>query len=209
MLLPLALFLLFAIPQSVPSQDENELDLTKAPPPQSEPGAGRVWAGGIANSDAPKLPLEVTLLNVNAEHYRLGDTIAYEVRLKNSGKQSVTIPWSGDRSLRPDTPEEAKLRGYVDLRICLSVADRAGDRYLMAGQTVHGLSGLEYTFKTIAPGESVVIRAKGPLSLQPQEVTRVLPDSTSDVELFASVNLLPYRLTNSGNRIVVRLSRAP
>jgi hypothetical protein len=147
-------------PQKSESVSQNQ---TEPPPPD---GCGQILPGIIADGFAlskdhhpPEITLE--LIRVSAEKAPVGSELGADVRLLNSGKQSIQIPWSIDPKTVTDGQGpnhreweagsfEILLRGQLDNDVLLE----------SLASSLYGSKFSPGSLLTLKPGESVVATIK-------------------------------------------------
>jgi hypothetical protein len=146
-----------------PKSDSISQDQKKTAPPD---GCEKILPGIIADGfvrPEDRLPREITLelIRVSADKAPVGSELAADVRLLNSGKQSIQIPWSIDPSSVTEGQGlshreweggsfEILLRGQVDNDVLLT-------------SLTYPLYGSKFSpgsLLTLQPGQSVVATIK-------------------------------------------------
>lgn len=176
--------LAFILPIS--TQEVAFLDVTKIVIRES-PRAANVTSGsgggfgGVAIYHGrivrPGVRAEPTLLSLNRYDYSIGDDLIYEVKIENVSEGKIAIPWNPHSAdLEPEdlSQDYEYTLGYI----ALSVEDEAGERVLLSGGTsFYGSATAPDSFRHLAPGESVRVRAK---------VRLVFTDDDWEKKLFSS-----------------------
>lgn len=143
-------------------RSDNFLDLTKLKPPKDEKLTARGGGGVSGSHDTPfpKLPLEITLLNLDNGSYKMGQEMIYEVTIRNVGQDIVLIPWSPD-------PTEVRRNGqtypsgYADGNVGLVIHDEIAGDQVVYGPWLYGSDLVPSSLKKLRPGQTVRIRAPG------------------------------------------------
>jgi hypothetical protein len=214
--------LLFLIVQVAAPQDilpSEILDLTirvaAVPQPVDIP-VNLPWMHGAppATEGHPPLALplrvRIALRESEGDQFSMGDTLTCDLVLENPGDKPVTIPWSSNRFLRPETREEADAAGYREADVAFYVLDRAGHDHIVDVERVGSIPSQPSTSRTIQPGEAVAIRMSFRLRMQEEGDRAVFGDvpsgAAADVRLAAHFYLYPYGFDISENPIPVRLA---
>jgi hypothetical protein len=143
----------------------NILDVTAERPPAKPRGIGGYAGGGSSHKQRAVIaPFSVTLLSLNKSRYRLNERAIFEAMLENVTGDNIVIPWSDDRdSVDPD--EHSQAPGYIDAFISLLMDDGEGDEESSAAKMLSGSQLVPSSLKELRPGERVIIRAAGPLTM--------------------------------------------
>jgi hypothetical protein len=100
------------------------------------------------------LPLELTVVSLSPTDLTQGDKVAFEVMIKNIGKETIAIPWSviGSNQLELCRTEQR-------LQITFT-APRAASRFpqVVLGTTLYGFP-FDQSLLPLQPGETATIRA--------------------------------------------------
>jgi hypothetical protein len=139
------------------SQSEHLLDLTILPSEGSRTGA---VIGCVRSSvgSTPTVELEVSLLGLDRSEYQLAQSGVFEVMIRNTGRQAITVPWrqkSGNRDLR-SAPAET---GVLDAIVRLIGDDDRGEAHLIGVRGLQGAQSLGRSLLVLAPGDRGRIRA--------------------------------------------------
>jgi hypothetical protein len=125
---------------------------------------------GHSGQMARPFPMELLLRSLDRPEYRLGEEIVYEVTLRNISGRQILLPWSVD--LEPvyaaGTPP---LRAGLALQITDDAKGASADDPRLAVVSLGGSPGLPGSILPLEPGDTAVIRAKGPTTLR-EDVTR-------------------------------------
>jgi hypothetical protein len=151
-------FIILSLPAAT-RQDDDRLDLTRQVKLKERP-EGISARGGMAGSThgSPFVnPLRVTLLSLDAERYQIDDEATFEIRIDNTGKLPVIIPWSDDYDrVKPDRSFPP---GYLEASIRLVGSGELGEIYF-GSETIYGSSLVAGSLKRLEAGRSVYIRGK-------------------------------------------------
>lgn len=127
-------------------------------------GGGRLTGLSHGDLGRPTLPTEMHFELLDGEGYSVGEAIVYEVRFTNRGHQPVWFPWSpysetayGKGCQWPAVPGARALRGWVQL----AFEDQQGYVETIAAQDLYGISTQPSSYRVLAPGETVRVRAAG------------------------------------------------
>ena len=116
----------------------------------------------------PPLPLRLRIDSVTEEPYRLGQDVASQLILTNTGNESIRIPWSVDANLvfRKDC-KWLPPSGVVGLHgaVTLVLEDESGHKDFIGAHGLFGIASDPATFRELAPGDSVLIKTAGRMDL--------------------------------------------
>jgi len=133
---------------------------------------------GISASSHPKYvtSLKLTLLAVDVSESVYGDYFVFEVLIENTGKASVTLPWSpnpGDFA----RPSQYMPPGFLSGQIYLQVegAGGASDRLaLLDAQPLRGSKEVPGSLIELAPGQTARVRV-------PEQWSATMPEGRDAV----------------------------
>jgi hypothetical protein len=141
---------------TAPSETDTPEDRIR----QREAGVGRL--GRHFQPDWERLPLELTLLELDRPGYTVGDRVVYEVAIKHVGTKPFPFPvthTTGPFSrTNPVTRQVAILLHFHD--------EALGDQLIGVESTAYGGDSLPQTFVMLNPGDIVRVRAVGNWFLQ-------------------------------------------
>jgi len=183
---------------AVPAQENGYLDLTDPMPRQpirnpNEGGMGG-WCGG--GGDLSAMPeINVSVVSIDKSEYSLGEEVTFEVRIENTGKQNIEIPWTphlGD--LEPS--DRTRSYRYRSALLLLTFTDPDSRRSFSLGDAFYGSAEVPGTIWELRPRQSVLIRARKRLEAYEdwwqKRVKEVQP-----LPLKASANLMVNETTYS------------
>jgi hypothetical protein len=143
----------------------NILDVSAERPPAKPSGIGGYLGGASSHKQRAVIaPFSVTLLSLDKSKYRLNERVTFEAMLENVSGVNIVIPWSDDRD-SVDLDEGSQAPGYIDAFIDLLIDDGQGDQESSAAKMLSGSELLPSSLKELRPGEKVIIRAAGPLTM--------------------------------------------
>jgi hypothetical protein len=180
-------------------------DDTLTPPPGEEPGV-KPFMPPPPVADAgpvPRFPFDVTLTSTDRNGYTVGESMIFEIELRNVSKRPVAVPWTIDRSLIRST-----MPGARALVVSLTFTHAVQGEETIGHQTVYGAEAVPGTLRTIEPGEILEMRAEVPLNLH-KWWPRGSETSTNKVRVKALVSLASrdqyYPPATSQNDAVIQL----
>jgi|SRR5271169_2798341 len=142
------------------AQEIGYLDLTDPLPrerirsPHSGSGGCGGGAGFTASSEAT-----ITLVNLDKGWYLMGEDVTFEVKIQNSGKETIEIPWTphlGD--LEPADATEAY--SYVAGTVALNFTDPVSEHSFGIYGNFYGSPALPGSIRELPPGQWALIRAR-------------------------------------------------
>lgn len=189
-------------------QPELFLDLTTAKVVKMD-RSRKVWCGsggGVAVTgmpyQLPEVTLDLKVARVSERRFALGEAMAVDVRLTNTGDKSMTFPWDPDeyviygkdcKGLGPAGPEHPNtLAGSLVLELIGS----GGKSKIVGGHGLYARMDQPETYRILQPGQSVIIRVGGKFYPPPAgKETRALAGAKR-LKLIAVFNLTDSRLAN-------------
>lgn len=147
---------------AMPAQEVGYLDLTDPAPRQRlrSPNGG---TGGFCVGDGgdPKVAPEITLtlVSIDKQAYSLGEEVTFEVRIENTGKQSIELPWTphlGD--LEPG--DSTQPYTYDSALVVLNFTDPDSHRAFSLGGMFYGSTRVAGSLRELQPRDSALIRTK-------------------------------------------------
>ena len=143
----------------VAAQEIGRLDLTDLHPRDRirVPHTFGGECGGGANFTSNN-ELTITLVSLDKTSYSLGDEVTYEVKVQNSGKAPVEIPWtphSGD--LEPADSLESYT--FLHAAISLTFTDPDSNRSFAIYANSFGSLDRQGSTRKLLPGEWIFVRA--------------------------------------------------
>jgi hypothetical protein len=144
----------------VAAQGIGWLDLTDPHPRDRIRAPHRVGSecGGGAGF-IPNIESTITLVNLDKAAYSLGEEVNYEVKIQNSGKEPIEIPWTphlGD--LEP--ADSSQSYTYLHAAVSLSFTGPGSNRTFSVYANSYGSSDVPGTTRKLLPGEWIFVRAR-------------------------------------------------
>ncbi len=180
----------------VAAQEVGWLDLTDTHPRDrirvphsvgSECGGG----GGFTSN----IEITITLVSLDKVSYSLGEEVTYEVKIQNSGKETVEIPWtphSGD--LEP--ADASKSYTYLHAAISLNFTEPDSNRSFSVYANSYGSSELPGSTRQLLPGEWIFVRARQKVATYEEWWWSKIKDS-SPLKVRVSAGLMLNKVTYS------------
>jgi hypothetical protein len=178
------------------SQEIGWLDLTDLHPRQRirSPRASSGECGGIASFDSSP-SVDVTLMNLDKTSYKIGEEVTYEVKIQNTGKLPLEIPWTahlGD--LEPADPSEPYT--YLNATISLDFVEPDSNRSFSIYANSYGAANVAGSSRKLLPGESAFVRARQKLDSYEEWWQKTISDS-SGLNVKVSADFLLNRVLYS------------
>ena len=178
------------------AQEIGWLDLTDPHPREriraphtygAECGGG---AGFTSNNE-----VTITLVSLDKASYSLSEEVTYEVKLQNSGKAPVEIPWTPDSS---DFEPADSLESYTFLHaaISLTFTDPGPNRTFAVYANSYGSPEKQGSTRKLLPGEWILVRARQKLEVY-EEWWWTKVKNASPLNVKASSGLLLDKVTYS------------
>jgi hypothetical protein len=90
------LLLLFMFPITMRAQDAGYIDLTdnifRESTRRVRTGGG--GCGGTSHSQKSDFEVTATVVSLDKSRYRLGEEATFEIKILNSGKRTIVVPWT-------------------------------------------------------------------------------------------------------------------
>ncbi len=201
-------FAVVGLAQSV--RPDYVLDLTALPRfgTEMDPTSG---SGGALSGTKVVLPVTLRLVGVDRTTYKRDEEVVFEVILTNAGQQDFIMPWSNDLGIveRGATPDHPAVTAHVSL--VAFDADTDQHSVSMAGVTLFGTSNEPSSLKTLAPGQTALIRAPGRIVIDSASISRVTRTSAGLIAIRSSFTMAtrPFRWAEtvySENQLGVNIS---
>jgi hypothetical protein len=193
----LALLLLFVSLTSA-VQEAGYLDLVNqtTQPRRTEPSTASASVVGVGVGDRPatqpRLPLELTISDIEGAEHKLGDDLIYTIRIENMSARAIQIPWTP--SLRDIEPARPGPYAYQMARLAPMLINSSGQIELLEPAAVYG-SGEASTMLELAPRQWARITAKSRISARGPNLGRFLSTGRHSVSVGATWSL--YRVSFS------------
>jgi hypothetical protein len=144
------------------SQDIGYLDLTTPAPrmPTRSPKRFSGGCGGTGDGPATSPNATLTLISLDKNTYSLGEEITFEVKIENSGTDTIEIPWTPDlATLEPSDQTQYFSYRSASFVTILTVPDSG--HYLFVSGFSYGSTDAPGTIRDLRPGQSFIVRARG------------------------------------------------
>ena len=170
------------------TQEIGWLDLTDLHPrerirsPHSRSGE---CGGGASFDNSPQV--DITLMYLDKASYSLGEEVTYEVKIQNTGKEPIEIPWTahlGD--LEPTDATEPYT--YLDATVTLDFATPDSSHSFSIYAYSYGAENIAGTTRKLLPGESAFVRARQQLDSYEEWLQKSSKDS-SELNVMVSADL--------------------
>jgi hypothetical protein len=154
-------------PLSAPAQEIGYVDLTdnnfRERSRQTRTSSGGC-AGGPHAVQESQFEVTVTLLSLSKVRYRIGDEVTFEIKVLNSGKKAILVPWTphfGD--LEPaDANSSYKYRVGV---ILLMFKDPKGLEFSIA-ESLYGSPDVPGSLRELPPGQWFTVKGQKSIDLR-------------------------------------------
>ena len=155
------MFLFSLAPMSLPAQEIGYMDLTdnlfRERSRQTRTGGGGC-SGNSHTNDASQSEVSVTVVSLDKMRYRLGEEVTFEIKVLNSGKKIITVPWTphlGD--LEPvDTHSSYRYRVGV---VLLLFRDPKGLEFSMF-EALYGSPTIPGSLRELSPGQWFTVKGR-------------------------------------------------
>ena len=196
MRLEIGLFALAAVlaSQWTAAQESNYLDLTdslpreRVRPPHTGSGGCGGGAGFTANSEAT-----ITLVYLDKLSYLMGEDVTFEVKVQNSGKEAIEIPWTPH--LGDFEPSDAtETYSYVAGAVALNFTDPSSHHRFAIYGNFYGSPSVPGSLRKLQPGQWALIRVRKKIEVFEEWWWRRFKDS-QPLNVKASANLWLNKVT--------------
>jgi hypothetical protein len=187
----------FLVASAVFAQEIGWLDLTDLHPRERirTPHAGNVACGGGGTGFEPSLSANITLMHLDRTSYSVGEEVTYEVKMQNTGKEPIEIPWTPHLGeLEPGDPSESYT--YLHATISLDFTEAYSNRSFSIYANSYGSSDLAGTTRKLLPGETIFVRARQELQTYEEWWQHRIKDS-APLNVKVSANLMLNKVTYS------------
>jgi hypothetical protein len=140
------------------AQDIGYLDLTDPFPRQAVRSARHFEAGTCSPAASPETT--VTLMRLDKDSYAMGEQVTFEVKIENSGKETIEIPWTphlGD--LEP--LDAMQSYSYRSAAVVLALTIPESGHYLDLSSFSYGSLDLPGSTRELQPGRWLLVKARG------------------------------------------------
>jgi hypothetical protein len=166
---------------------------------------GGVFTSGTAQRP-PQLTVTLDLEWLNQDHFRLGDHVVADVRLTNTGHDSITLPWNPDSDVvyGKDCRDLEKPRSSATLvgSLILKVVDSDGRARPIGGHELFALRDNPTTYRVLAPGQSARIRVDGRMYVSQGMTKSASAGATDHFKVVATLDLSDSSLPNAYQTVV-------
>lgn len=176
------------------AQESNCLDLTD-PLPRERVRPPQLMGGGCSSGTRFNADSEatVTLVSLDKLSYVMGEEVAFEVKVQNSAKENIEIPWaahSADIEPSDATETYSYLNGTFDLNFKDPISERSFD---ILGNS-YGSASVPVSLRTLKPGGWASVRVRRKIEIYDDWWWTRLKDP-QPLKLNASVHFFWNRMT--------------
>lgn len=135
----------------------------------------RTFGGGCSGSDhgAPsRAEVTATVVSLDQMRYRIGDEVTFEIKVLNSGKENIVVPWTphlGDLELAI-TRRSYKYRVGVVLLVFRDVEGHE----LSISESLYGSPDVPGTLRQLSPGEWFTIKGRKRIDVYDENMRKEL-----------------------------------
>ena len=186
------------------------LDFVSVPPEADTPAerarqreAGFGGLGIHFTTESERLPLELTLLELDRPGYTVAERVVYEVVLKHVGTKPLPFPVA-----QTTAPFSRTHPITHQVMILLHINDDVvGDQLIGQGSTAYSSDSLPETFVMLKPGDAVRVRGVGNWFLMENQKTRLPTSWLRDVTVRAQLQFYGGELNpiDESNGIQIQL----
>jgi hypothetical protein len=163
------IIVLSLVPLSAPAQEMGYMDLTDNIF-RERSRQTRTFGGGCSGSphttQASQSEVTASVVSLDKTRYRIGDEATFEIKVMNSGKENIIVPWTphlGD--LEPADPRSSyKYRVGV---VLLEFRDPEGLEFSIS-ETLYGSSNVPGSLRELSPGQWFTVKGRKRLDLYEQ-----------------------------------------
>lgn len=143
----------------------------------------------------PNTEVSIALASLDKASYSLGEEVTYEVKIQNSGKKPVEIPWTphlGD--LEPSDASQSYT--FLQAAVSLTFTEPESKRSFSVYADAYGSSDVPGSTRRLLPGEWVFVRARKKVEVYEEWWWTKIRDS-SPLNVRASASLMLNKVTYS------------
>jgi hypothetical protein len=185
----------FLVASATLAQGIGWLDLTDLHPRERIRSPHTISGGCGGGGFEPALSASITLTYLDKISYSVGEEVTYEVKILNTGKEPIEIPWTphlGD--LEPVDPSQSYT--YLNAAILLDFTEPVSNRSFSLYAISYGSLNVAGTTRKLLPGESVFVRARQELQTHEEWWHSKIAES-SPLKMKVSANLVLNEVTYS------------
>jgi hypothetical protein len=173
----LGIILLSCLPLPVPGQEMGYLDLTgnnfreRSRPTRTFSGS----CGGSSHGVSSRTEVTATVVSLNGTRYRIGEEVSFEIKVMNSGKENIVVPWSphlGDLE-----PESARSSYKYRVGVVLLVFRDVEDHEFSISEALYGSPSVLGSLRKLSPGEWFTIKGRKSVELYDENLKKELAAS--------------------------------
>ena len=145
------------------AQDIGYLDLTTPAPRMPTSSVMRSSAESCGSIGGPVTSpgATITLINLDKTTYSLGEEITFELKIENSGKETIEIPWTPDLALLGAPSDRTPYFSYHSAAFVITLKVPDSDHFLFISGFSYGSTDLPGTIRELRPGQSFIVRVRG------------------------------------------------
>jgi hypothetical protein len=120
----------------------------------------RTFSGGCGASggDSREPQVTVTLLSLDQTIFPLGERVTFELKIQNTGKDAVIVPWTPN--LSDLEPLESKASYKYRTGVVVLTFEDPEQREFPVGQSLYGSADVPGTLRKLAPGQWFTLRGR-------------------------------------------------
>jgi hypothetical protein len=102
----------------------------------------------------------VTLMKLDKDSYSMGEQVTFEVKVENTGKETIEIPWTPDLGdLEPLDPTQSYSYRSAAFVLLFTVPDSG--HYIQLARFSYGSPDLPGSIRKLQPGQWLLVKASG------------------------------------------------
>lgn len=193
--------------QRCAAQEVGSLDITTVIPKErihQPEGEGGGSCGSAEHVYYPEVL--VRLISLDNTHYGLGESVTFEVKIQNVGKEPIILPWSPE--LANLEPQE-QFASYSYRQGTISLDFRVRDRQFSIFSHLYGSPAVLGSMKEVLPGQWVMVRASPKLVIYDDWISNEFAYSdmlTSQVNAGLMLNEVEFLLRGKDGKPAERSS---
>lgn len=155
-----SILLSLAAPLSALAQEIGYVDLTDGPSRESSRHP-RTFSGGCGGggSDSREPQVTVTLVALDQTILPLGEEVTFEVKIQNTGKNPVIVPWTPN--LGDVEPADPKASYKYRIGVVVVTFKDPESREFSMGESLYGSEEVPGTLRELAPNHWFTVRGRG------------------------------------------------
>lgn len=164
------MILLSLVPLAAPAQEIGYIDLTdnvfRESSRRVRSGGGSCGGGPFDSGQKSQSEVTVTVLSLDKNQYRIGEDATFEIKVLNSGKKVISVPWTphlGDLE-----PADASVPYRYQLGVVLLLFSDPEGHELFVVESLYGSPSVSGSLRELLPGQWFTVKGRKRIELYDQ-----------------------------------------